>query len=555
VRPAAVHTPLALALAACSAASYRADADQQVYGILDRAAAEVTGAARPFTIDRPEHTLRDALLAEPRPVVIDLARALDVAAENSREFQQEKEALYRAALALTREQHEFALRFAGGTSAEASGVDDDEAVGAVAADLSAAQSSESGGRVVASFVTSFLKDLLHGGSFNGSSILSLAFTQPLLRGAGRRIAREPLTQAERDVIYAMREFERFRAAFAVRVVADYYRALQDIDNLESELANLEGTAKNLERTQALHDSGRISGVDLDRARQQEFTARDRLNNARAQVDATLDRFKLTLGLPTDAQVRPDPAELQRLRDMEIADIDLDEATAVQLALARRLDYRIAVDATEDAARRVLVAEDALHSILDFSAVLEVPTDPGQPLDFDWDRVGWAAGFDLDLALDRLPERNAYRTALINLQAALRARELAEDSVKAEIRAAQRSLRRSLQSYIIQRDLLRSSELRLERAKDFLEAGRGDTLALLDAQEDLLAAKLDLTGAIVEYALARLELLRDLEGLILEPTGLRYDPKLPIPQGPLLPYGAGGEAAAPVPPAPHGGGEP
>ena len=38
-----------------------------------------------------------------------------------------------------------------------------------------------------------------------ASVLSLGFTQPLLQGFGERIAREPLTQAERNVIYEMRD--------------------------------------------------------------------------------------------------------------------------------------------------------------------------------------------------------------------------------------------------------------------------------------------------------------------------------------------------------------
>ena len=41
---------------------------------------------------------------------------------------------------------------------------------------------------------------------------------PLLAGFGERIVREPLTQAERDVVYAMRNFERFRSGFSIRIV-------------------------------------------------------------------------------------------------------------------------------------------------------------------------------------------------------------------------------------------------------------------------------------------------------------------------------------------------
>src|SRR5690606_8553513 len=130
------------------------------------------------------------------PVRLTLVQALDVAAENSREFQRQKEQLYLAALNLTRRQHDFALRFAGGGSATIDGTDDDEAFVTLSDDLSAAVTSTAGTRVVVGFVNTFLRSVIGGRGFDGSSILDLTLTQPLLRGAGRRIVREPLTQAE-----------------------------------------------------------------------------------------------------------------------------------------------------------------------------------------------------------------------------------------------------------------------------------------------------------------------------------------------------------------------
>ncbi len=545
-----LSVPVLLALGACSAADYRDDADAQVYDILDVAAEHVTGRPLGMQVERASDTLRQRLIASPTPVQLSLPEALDVAAENSRDFQRQKESLYLAALALTREQHDFAVRFGFSSAPEVSGVGDDSAVFGLRNDLTASKNTEAGGRVVASFVNTFLKNLVSGGSFNGTSLLSLAITQPLMRSSGRRIAREPLTQAERDVIYSMRDFERFRATFSVRIVADYYRVLQDIDDLASETANLDGTRKNRERVEALVEAGQLAGIDLDRARSQEFDAEDRLNSAQTRLQSTLDRFKLTLGLPVTVELGLDAAELETLRDMPVIAVELAPERAAQLALARRLDYRVSVDEVEDAGRRVLVAEDALRTILDFSAVIDVPTEPSKPFSFDWENIGWAVGFDLDLALDRLPERNAYRSALIGLDAAMRGREQAEDEIVAEIRDALRSVERTINSHRIQRAALEVAETRLERAELFLQAGRGDTLALLDAQEELLASKLNLTGAIVDYAIARLELLRDLEGLALEPSGLRYDPSLPLPRGPLAPYRGTETSAAEAPePAP------
>ena len=53
----------------------------------------------------------------------------------------------------------------------------------------------------------------------------------LAEAAGRHIAREPLTQAERNVIYAIRDFERFRSQFAIDLVADYWNVVQQMADL------------------------------------------------------------------------------------------------------------------------------------------------------------------------------------------------------------------------------------------------------------------------------------------------------------------------------------
>lgn len=535
---------LPLALYACSTAAYRGEADEQVYEILETASAHVTGEAKGFSIDRPESTLRNRMEEDRELAVeLDLPGSLDVAAENSRDFQSRKERLYLVALSLTSEQHDFALRFTGGSDDSVGGVADDSADLSIRNDLFASRNTAAGGRIVASFVNTFLKDIVQGGSFNGASVLGLTFTQPLLRGFGERIAREPLTQAERNVVYEMRSFERFRATFSVQVVSEYLRLLQNIQDLENVKANLESTRQDRERVEAMVEASQLPPIDLDRARQSEFSAEDRLNNANADLESAYDSFKQTLGLPTDANITLDATGIEKLRALAIEPIDLEEDKATELALQRRYDYRTAVDDVEDATRGILVAEDALRTMLDFSSAVSVPTDPGNPLKFDWSQVEWSGGFNLDLALDRLSERNAYRSALISLDATMRAREQTEDSVKADIRDALRDIQRSYTSYKIQDEATRQAVVRRERAELFLEAGRGDYLTLVDAQDDLLTNQISLTGAMVNYAVARLQLLRDLEGLILEPEGLRYDPGLPLPQGPLPGSPPNGEAGA------------
>ena len=47
------------------------------------------------------------------------------------------------------------------------------------------------------------------------SALPISFVQPLLRGGGRAVILEPLTQAERNLLYAVRTFALFRQQFFV----------------------------------------------------------------------------------------------------------------------------------------------------------------------------------------------------------------------------------------------------------------------------------------------------------------------------------------------------
>lgn len=506
----------------------RESADEQVYALLGETSKAVTGERRPFRVERPVDTLRQRLAAGGGTVRLSLAEALDVAAENSREFQQQREQLYLAALNLTSRQHDFAWRFGGGGSAEIAGESDETADAVLGADLSAAVTSVAGTRIVASFVNTFLRSVLTGGSFDGGSILDLTLTQPLLRGAGRRIVREPLTQAERDVVYAMRDFERFRADFAVGVVAEYWNVVRQIADLANVEANYQSLFQSRVQIEELYRAGRRTITDLGRAKQGEYGADAQRVAARNRLQAALDRFKLTLGLPVTAPLELDPRELDRLTGQGVAETTIADADAVALALQRRLDHRTVVDEVEDAGRRVLVAEDALGMALDFTAALSVPSESGRTVAPDWSRVNWSAGFQLDLALDKLAERNAHRSALIAFDRAVRSREQSEDQIGSAVRTSLRDIQSAIDSYRIQTVAVELARQRVEATTDLYAAGRVEALEKLDAQDALLQAQLDLTAAIVDYAIARLQLMNELEAIALEPTGLRFDQTLPLP---------------------------
>ncbi len=530
MRRPAFALPLLLSFVSCySPEANKEAADHDVYRILDGTSAQLTGARRHLQVERAVDTLRKRLLQSPEPIRLSLADALDIAAENSREYQRQKETLYLAALNLTRSINDFSLRFGGGSTDNVSGTADDSADARVGGDLSAQANSVAGTRIVANFVQTFLRSVLNGGGFDGSSILDLTITQPLLRGSGRRIAREPLTQAERNVVYAMRDYERFRAQFAVDVVGDYWQIVRQMRDLANVEDTYQGLVTSREQIEELFTAGRKTITDLGRAKQSEFTADNQRVTARNGLETTLDRFKLTLGLPVSAKVALDPGELDKLLERGVQAMTITEEFAIGECLRRRYDFRTTVDEVEDAGRRVLIAEDALNMQLDFTAAISVPAESGRGLDLDWSRIDWSAGVDLDLLLNRVPVRNAYRSALIAFDQTIRAREQAEDQLTASVRSALRDIQAALMSYQIQSQAVTLSAERAESTTELYAAGRGTALDKLDAVSDLLNAQLNRNAAIVNYAIARLALMNNLEAITLEPHGLRFDFDLPMPQ--------------------------
>ncbi|MFO8007830.1 MAG: TolC family protein [Candidatus Brocadiia bacterium] len=528
----------ALLLSGCSPESYRRSADKEVYGILKGKTPAVPGMVEDFSIEQTERNLlRDCPLisADEAPVemqtasaetplqqnvpVVSLSKALEIAAFNSREYQTQKESLYRSALSLTLQRYDFMPQFFGIFGADYDNTDlgDDEEVSG-SSDFGFGWLLRTGTRISVSLGTSVSQFLTHDPRKSASSVFDLTVTQPLLQGAGIAVT-EPLTQAERDVIYRMREFVRFRRRFFVDVLSDYYSVLRERQILENELLNYEGLQLARERAELLGQAGDLPGFEVDQTRQDELRAADRVQSSRQSYRNRLDQFKVTLGLAPETALVLDPAELDRLSAAPGEELQFEAGAAVRVAIVRRLDLATATDRLEDARRKVQVAENDLLPGLDLSASLSTDTEgDNNPTNFQADRTDLSAGLELDLPLDKKSERNEYRRRLIDLDEAVRDQCEARDEVVLQVRNSWRQLTRARRSYQIREQSVRLAEARVESTMLLLEAGDADTRDMLEAREALVGAQNDLARALVDYRVARLQLARDMEILNVTRTG-------------------------------------
>lgn len=576
---------------------YREKADEVGSKIIDQTQTEALGKTEPFTIERPSDILRRRLLevqdlpisspaslgtdalepinhwpddsyppessstgpdlaVEPnKPVKLSLLDTLQVGANNSFEYQSRKEDVFRTALDLDLTRNDFRNIFAAqGDSELSTDTSGDQTVTAVdSGGLVGVTRNFKNGLNFSSTLAASLLNILDPG---GTPILGLSsdtsVSIPLLRGSGRHIVTEPLTQAERNVVYAIWEFERFKRTFAVGVAQDYFGVLRQMDSVVNARDNYRSAITSARYARRQADAGRITQVEVDQAVQRELGARNNWISAQEQLKNRIDLFASQIGLPPDALIELDPNDLIQLRrrsdeiiqeikaasDTQSAEVppadapvelqpatyedagpyEIDSVRAIDLALENRRDLQVANGEVYDAQRTVVVRADALRADLTLGGSARFADNDGDSsVNFDGGR--YAALLSIDLPLERTAERNAYRNSLIDLERATRNVQQLEDQIKVSIRGQLRTLLESRESIKINAQQVVVAQKRVRGAQLYLEAGRAQIRDLLEAQDALLSAQNQLTAAVVSYRIAELQLQRDLGLLEVNEKGL------------------------------------
>lgn len=540
---------LCLILSACTASHRLNSANKEVALILSEKVSGVPNVDADFSIEpHPRIVLKNlaksnrridflgesAARSEKGADVLELADTLELAIKHNRNYLTRKETIYLQALDLTLARWEFAPIFSADGSAtrglETSGVTGGGVSGNVGrgVDSLIARNSftsqgragvsmlqRTGARIAVDFTSDFLRFIGGDQSINNSR-LAVTLTQPLLKGGGYLATMENLTQAERELLYTLRDFANFRREFIVDIVTDYYNVLRARDRVLNNWIGYQGFLKSVERERALAEEDLRTQTELGLLQQAT------LRNEGAWVDALrdyqqqLDEFKITLGLPVESRVVLDVGELKKLA---LEAPEFSRMQAVNLAIASRPDLITANDRRIDADRQIKVAKVDLRTVVDVVGGYDInsPATDGSPK-LDFSRKNWTAGLEVDLPFDRKAERNTYRAAFIALERSKRNLELAYDQVRLDIYDDWRALDQAQRNFSISMSGVGLAQRRLEEQELLGELGQGKARDLVEAQQDLTNSQNQRTSAIVDHTLARLGLWQDMGILYINEDG-------------------------------------
>ncbi|MCF7816436.1 MAG: TolC family protein [Kiritimatiellales bacterium] len=504
-------------------------ADRAAYGNIMASQKLGLGDSAPFTIDdeagREVRSMLELDRTKEEPTLLSLSDALAIAIASSRSYQTRKETLFIQALYLTEVQKDFDLNYNGRVEADTSfstykdgSTETFGNRGANAGvDLGVTRKLATGARMTLNFSQNMLRYFTNPDTSDSNNALTFNIIQPLLNGFGPLVTKEPLRQAERDMVYAARDFKRYQQDFVIDISSQFYAALRTRDQMVNERNNYESTIANREQSESYAKAGRIADFQAAQARQSELNAADRWTIARAAYDRALDDFRFTLGLPIDLNVEPDPKELSVLEQRGLVDVDITLPVAMDSAISNRLDLINERQKVEDKDRKVEIQQRNFLPKLDVSYTVQKQFDSSDGTD-----ISQNMGVGLELPFDWTEKRNSFRIAQINYEREKRNLESDESDVVRSVRDLWRKLESNRSVYANRLLSVKLAVRRVENTTLLLNQGKALTRDLLDAQSDLLSARNEATASLVDYTITRLRFWNAIERFEIDPKGMWYE---------------------------------
>ena len=364
-------------------------------------------------------------------LVLDVNRAVQVAYLHSPTYQQQRETLYQSALDVSLERFAFDAQLFAGYSTFATADGSIRGGGNSRTTLEATTGNQgirmrklgiAGSTFVVGLANTMLWQFAGPTTNSTNSLVNVSLIQPLLRGGGRERILESLTFAERTLLANVRQMERFRGGFYLNIVTGrnpgqgpnrggnflntpsgqgtgvggVLGLLEDRQNIYIQEYNVTQLRNALERFRFLQGAQRINALQVTQVETQLYSAQQQLFRATTNYEASLDQFKINLGLPPETKISIDDPLLDQFELIDTEAIRLqDQMTKLREEISRPIG-----SLNEIILQRSLNAE-------------------GQPLGPLDDPVAFTWGDDVTLLIQQLPavvdEIEAMRLAVLGQQ--------------------------------------------------------------------------------------------------------------------------------------------
>ena len=309
---------------------------------------------------------------------LTIEEAVKIGLRNSRDYQEQVENMYLAALALTFERYRYDVRpvaFGDEMGTEV-GYDNSPNSGSSwglgKTNLGMSKLFPSGAQFMAELTNNTIWMLSGNSGSQTATTLAYSLVQPLALDVQRTINLEKITQQERNVLYKIRDFARFRKDFYVTVVTGsralplpgssgsgelaflirgarsptvgFYYLLYEIQRLRNQKTTIRSLESLIRDLEALGEAGRATSLDVTELQSSLERAHLYLAHRERVVKTEMDRFKMQLGLPPDLRISLDDSLLRQFEflDNELLELEYD-STTVEISEDKQILIQAMVD--------------------------------------------------------------------------------------------------------------------------------------------------------------------------------------------------------------------
>ena len=377
------------------------------------------------------------LLNERGEIPLNRDKAVELAQIHSPEYQAALENLYLTAMRVSQQRFVYDVQFFGsGSLLYSTGTGRRNNYGNRTggnqrlrhdATFGAERALATGGTWVADLANSITWTLsgANSGTWGANSLINAGLTQPLLRGASRRVVLESLTQAERDFLVAVRQMVLFQKGHYARIATGsftspqntgapsgassagnpgvpsggFYGLLAEQIRIQNRRQNIIGLEENLSRFIEMFDANQITDrTQIEETRQNLLSSQSALLTQINTYQGNVEQYIRFLGLPSDERVSISDPLLEQFQLTSPELTVLMEDVADLLVMLRKRDEPLSDDfrdRTKDVVRRaagemIVLSQDLdilqrsmperIRSLRDLEAALAERLEGGERID-------------------------------------------------------------------------------------------------------------------------------------------------------------------------------
>ncbi len=350
----------------------------------------------------------------------------------------------------------------------------------------------------------------------------ITITQPLFRGSGILVNKADITIAKNNKQQSDESFKDEVMTVVTNTKAAYYNYIYFLENYSIAKASLQRARDLMEINKARYEKGLISSVDLLESEaavaQREKTA----IAAESSLKKAEDELKLITNLVDDPQLWNASIEAIDRPQTQVFETSLPDS--LQNAFKYRPDYSAEKISLKSRDIRIKVAQNELMPTLDLTGSFGLNgLDRGyeQALDkVDTDFKDWTAGVKFTVPWGGT-ERAKYDQRKLEKAQALIAFKRLEQNIILEVRDKVREVDIQHRQFVAAGISKEKESQNYEAQKERYVAGQVSTHDMLDYQDALAQAELELMRSLIDYNIAIINLDKA-EGLTLAKNDIQLE---------------------------------